>query len=172
MNRKVKILLADASDDARALLQTALERSGHFEVVASTGDGTQVVELVQRHKPDLMVLDLILPGLDGLSILRRFQDGDRPEILVTSNFVRQEMVAEAGNLSKKDAAAAVNAVLDVIEAELKKGEKIQLTGFGSFEVKAREARECRNPKTGETVMAAAAKRPTFTAGKAFKDALN
>ena len=98
MNRKVKILLADASDDARALLQTALERSGHFEVVVSTGDGAQVVELVQLHKPDLMVLDLILPGLDGLSILRRLQDEDRPEILVTSNFVRQEMVAEAGNL--------------------------------------------------------------------------
>ena len=98
MNRKVKILLADASDDARGLLQTTLERSGHFEVVASTGDGTQVVELVRLHKPDLMVMDLILPGLDGLTILRRLQDGDRPEILITSNFVRQEMVAEAGNL--------------------------------------------------------------------------
>ena len=98
MNRKVKILLADASDDARGLLQTALERSGHFEVAASTGDGTQVVELVRMHKPDLMVMDLILPGLDGLAILRRLQDEDRPEILVTSNFVRQEMVAEAGNL--------------------------------------------------------------------------
>ena len=98
MNRKVKILLADASDDARGLLQTALERSGRFEVVASTGDGTQVVELVRAHKPDLMVLDLILPGLDGLSILRKLKSEDCPEILITSNFVRQEMVAEAGNL--------------------------------------------------------------------------
>ena len=98
MNRKVKILLADASDDARDLLQTALERSGNFDVVASTGDGAQVVELVRMHKPDLMVLDLVLPGLDGLSILRRLKDGEGPEILVTSNFVRQEMVAEAGNL--------------------------------------------------------------------------
>lgn len=81
-------------------------------------------------------------------------------------------VAEAGNISKKDAAAAVNAVLDVIEAELKKGEKIQLTGFGSFEVKAREARECRNPRTGEIVTAPASKRPVFVAGKALKDAVN
>lgn len=98
MNRKVTILLADSSDDARRLLQTALERSGRFEVVADTGDGTQVVELVRKHKPDLMVLDLILPGLDGLTILRKLKEEERPEILVTSNFVRQEMVAEAGNL--------------------------------------------------------------------------
>lgn len=98
MNRKVKILLADASDDARGLLQAALERCGHFEVVASTGDGTQVLELVRVHKPDLLVMDLVLPGLDGLSILRKLKEGDRPEVLITSNFVRQEMVAEAGNL--------------------------------------------------------------------------
>ncbi|MBR3703995.1 MAG: sporulation transcription factor Spo0A [Oscillospiraceae bacterium] len=98
MNRKIKILLADAGDDARVLLQTALERSGKFDVVASTGDGTKVTELVNMHKPDVMVLDLVLPGLDGLSILRRLKDTERPEILVTSNFVRQEMVAEAGNL--------------------------------------------------------------------------
>ncbi len=97
MNRKVKIMLTDSSDEARALLQSTLERSGRFEVVASTGDGTQVVEMVRASKPDLLVLDLILPGLDGLSILRRLKE-EKPAILATSNFVRQEMVAEAGNL--------------------------------------------------------------------------
>lgn len=98
MNRKVKIVLTDSSDDARGLLQSALERSGCFEVVGSTGDGTEVVELVRALKPDLLVLDLILPGLDGLSILRRLDEADRPVILAMSNFVRREMVAEAGNL--------------------------------------------------------------------------
>lgn len=98
MNRKVKILLADSSDDGRGLLQSALERSGRFEVVGSTGDGTEVVELVRALKPDVLVLDLILPGLDGLSILRRLDGEDRPVILAMSNFVRREMVAEAGNL--------------------------------------------------------------------------
>ena len=83
-----------------------------------------------------------------------------------------DAVAATGNLSKKDAAVAVNAVTDAIVAALKNGEKVQLVGFGNFEVKAREARECRNPKTGETVMAPASNRPVFTAGKAFKDALN
>ena len=98
MNRKVRILLTDSSDETRCLLQSALERNGRFDVVASTGDGTQVVEMVRTLKPDLMVLDLILPGLDGLSILRRLKEEERPAILATSNFVRQEMVAEAGNL--------------------------------------------------------------------------
>lgn len=98
MNRKIKILLTDSGDDARGMLQNALERSGHFEVVGSTGDGTEVVELVAALKPDILVLDLILPGLDGLSILRRLEGEDRPVILAMSNFVRREMVAEAGKL--------------------------------------------------------------------------
>lgn len=98
MNRKVKVLLTDSNDEARCLLQSALERSGRFEVVGSTGDGTEVVDMVRTWKPDLLVLDLILPGLDGLSILRRLDEEDRPAILATSTFVRQEMVVEAGNL--------------------------------------------------------------------------
>ena len=57
MNRKVKILLTDSNDETRCLLQSALERSGRFEVVASLGDGTQVVDMVRTWKPDLMVLD-------------------------------------------------------------------------------------------------------------------
>ena len=83
-----------------------------------------------------------------------------------------DAVAASANLSKKDAAVAVNAVTEAIVAALKNGEKVQLMGFGNFEVKTRDARECRNPKTGESVMAPESKRPVFTAGKAFKDALN
>lgn len=98
MNRKIKILLTDSNDELRGMLKSALERTGRFDVVASTGDGTQVIELVRTVKPDLMVLDLILPGLDGLSILRRLKDEERPVILAVSNFARQEMVAEAGML--------------------------------------------------------------------------
>ena len=83
-----------------------------------------------------------------------------------------EAVAAKADIKKKDAEAAVNAFAAVVAEALKAGEKVQLVGFGNFEVKAREARECRNPKTGETVMAPASNRPVFTAGKAFKDALN
>ena len=81
-------------------------------------------------------------------------------------------IAEKTELSKKDAEKALKAFTDVVAEELKKGEKIQLVGFGTFEVSERAAREGRNPQTGETMTIAASKAPKFKAGKALKDALN
>ena len=81
-------------------------------------------------------------------------------------------MAEQTNLSKKDAEVALKAFIDVVSEELKKGEKVQLVGFGTFEVSERAAREGRNPQTGETMEIKASKSPKFTAGKALKDALN
>ena len=78
-------------------------------------------------------------------------------------------VAEQAELSKKDAEKALKAFTDVIAAELVKGEKVQLVGFGTFEVSEREAREGRNPLTGEKITIAASKNPKFKAGKALKD---
>ena len=81
-------------------------------------------------------------------------------------------VAEKAEISKKDAEAAVKAFTDVVAEELKKGEKIQLVGFGTFEVSERAAREGRNPHTGEPMPIAASKAPKFKAGKALKDMMN
>lgn len=81
-------------------------------------------------------------------------------------------MAEKTELSKKDAEKALKAFTDVVAEELKKGEKVQLVGFGTFEVAEREAREGRNPRTGETMTIAASKSPKFKAGKALKDPLN
>lgn len=81
-------------------------------------------------------------------------------------------IAEKTELSKKDAEKALKAFTDVVAEELKKGEKIQLVGFGTFEVAERPAREGRNPRTGETMKIAASKSPKFKAGKALKDSLN
>ena len=81
-------------------------------------------------------------------------------------------IAEKTELSKKDAEKALKAFTDVVAEELKKGEKIQLVGFGTFEVVDRPAREGRNPKTGETMKIAASKAPKFKAGKALKDVVN
>ena len=81
-------------------------------------------------------------------------------------------VAEKAELSKKDAEKALKAFTDVVSEELVKGEKIQLVGFGTFEVAEREEREGRNPKTGEKMMIAASRSPKFKAGKALKDAIN
>ena len=81
-------------------------------------------------------------------------------------------MAEQTNLSKKDAEAALKAFIDVVSEELKKGEKVQLVGFGTFEVSERAAREGRNPQTGETMEIKASKTPKFKAGKALKDLVN
>ena len=81
-------------------------------------------------------------------------------------------IAENANISKKDAEGALKAFVDVVTEELKKGEKIQLVGFGTFEVSERAAREGRNPQTGDTMKIAASKAPKFKAGKALKDAIN
>ena len=81
-------------------------------------------------------------------------------------------MAEQAEISKKDAEKALKAFTDVVAEELKKGEKVQLVGFGTFEVSERAAREGRNPQTGKTMNIAASKAPKFKAGKALKDMIN
>lgn len=81
-------------------------------------------------------------------------------------------IAESAEISKKDSEKAVKAFIDVVTEELKKGEKVQLVGFGTFEVSERAAREGRNPQTGKTMKINACKAPKFKAGKALKDAVN
>lgn len=81
-------------------------------------------------------------------------------------------MADAAEISKKDAEKALKAFTDVVADELKKGGKVQLVGFGTFEVSERAAREGRNPQTGKTMKIEACKAPKFKAGKALKDAIN
>ena len=81
-------------------------------------------------------------------------------------------VAEKAELTKKDSEVLLKAFVDVVTEELINGEKVQLVGFGTFEVSERPEREGRNPRTGETMKIAASKAPKFKAGKALKDALN
>ncbi len=81
-------------------------------------------------------------------------------------------MAEQTEMSKKDAEKALKAFVDVVTSELKKGEKVQLVGFGSFEVTRRAAREGINPLTGKPMKIAASNAPKFKAGKALKDAVN
>lgn len=83
-----------------------------------------------------------------------------------------EAVANKADLSKSDAADAVEAVLDTITNTLKKGDTVSLVGFGTFSVKRRAARTGRNPRTGEPLKIAATNAPGFKAGKGLKDAVN
>jgi DNA-binding protein HU-beta len=81
-------------------------------------------------------------------------------------------IATEAELSKKDSEKALKAFIEVVTEELKKGEKVQLVGFGTFEVVKRAAREGRNPQTGKSMKIAASKAPKFKAGKALKDTVN
>ncbi|MBO5347034.1 MAG: HU family DNA-binding protein [Lachnospiraceae bacterium] len=81
-------------------------------------------------------------------------------------------MAEQAGISKKDAEKALKAFTDVVAAELKNGGKVQLVGFGTFEVAERAAREGRNPQSGKVMKIAASKAPKFKAGKALKDMVN
>ena len=83
-----------------------------------------------------------------------------------------EAAAERAGLSKGEATKALDAVIDTITSALQSGEKVSLTGFGTFEVRDRAARTARNPQTGQEMQVAASKAPAFKAGKGFKDAIN
>ena len=83
-----------------------------------------------------------------------------------------DQVAESADLSKADAARAVDAVISSVTKALKKGDSVTLVGFGTFQVRKRAARTGRNPKTGDTIKIKASKNPAFKAGKALKDAVN
>lgn len=81
-------------------------------------------------------------------------------------------MAQKAELTKVDAEKAIKAFIDVVTYEMKKGGKVQLVGFGTFEVSERAARTGRNPQTGETIEIKASKAPKFKAGKALKDTVN
>ncbi|MEE3399020.1 MAG: HU family DNA-binding protein [Eubacterium sp.] len=81
-------------------------------------------------------------------------------------------IAEKTDLSKADSERALKAFIETVECALKKGDKVQLVGFGTFEVKKQAARTGHNPRTGEKLKIKASKAPKFKAGKAFKDAVN
>lgn len=82
-----------------------------------------------------------------------------------------DAVAQKTDMSKKDVAAVLEAILDTTTEEMRKGNKVTLTGFGTFKTSKRAARQGRNPQTGETIQIAAATVPKFSAGKGLKDAV-
>ena len=87
-----KILLADNSEEFRLLLRRTLEDTGEFQIVGDTGDGDEAWELIQKTKPDVVVMDMILPGLDGMSLLQRIPK--EIKCIVLSAFCSQNMVQE------------------------------------------------------------------------------
>lgn len=96
-----KVILADTGEEFRALLRQTVEKTGEFQVVGTTGDGMELLRLVGEQKPDLVVMDLVLPGLDGMGVLRHMAElpaEARPRVIVLSAFARPEVIQEASGL--------------------------------------------------------------------------
>jgi two-component system response regulator (stage 0 sporulation protein A) len=98
MEKRNKVLLADASEEFRCLLSEAIEKTGEFAVVGSVGDGMEALHLYEQCRPDLIVTDVILPGLDGLGILRRLPKLGAPKVIILSAFCNDRTVSEAVEL--------------------------------------------------------------------------
>ena len=96
MENNPKILLADSSEEFRLLLRRTLEETGEFQVVGETGDGEEAWALIQQTRPDVVVMDVILPGLDGISLLQRMPK--MVKTIVLSAFCSQNMVQEVMQL--------------------------------------------------------------------------
>ena len=97
MENRGSVILADASEEYRAVLSRAIEGTGEFQVVGSTGSGVEALRLVQQKHPQLLLLDLVLPELDGFGLLRQMNQlsGEQPRCIVVSSFCNRRTVAQA-----------------------------------------------------------------------------
>ncbi len=96
MDNQINVILADANEEFRLLLEESIEKTGEFRVVGMTGDGQEVPELAQRLQPAVVVMDVVLPGLDGFGVLERLRAMDpAPAVIVVSAFCREETVSRA-----------------------------------------------------------------------------
>lgn len=95
MEKRSTVLLADANEEFRGLLQEAIEKTEEFTVVGSVGDGMEALHLSEEKRPDLILTDVVLPGLDGFSLIRRLPRERRPQVIVLSAFCSDRTVSEA-----------------------------------------------------------------------------
>jgi len=98
MNTKIKVLIADPSEDYRTLLKSKVDAELDMEVYATTSDGFELLRLVEQKKPDVIVLDCILSGLDGIGVLKRLSEtGVKAPVIMVSSFYRGEIITEASH---------------------------------------------------------------------------
>ena len=100
MDHQRTVLLADANEEFRAMLQEAIEQAGEFTVAASTGDGREALRVIEERKPDLLLTDVALPGLDGLGLLQALKEreGYVPKIIIVSAFCGEKTMSDAKKL--------------------------------------------------------------------------
>ncbi len=121
MEIRRKVLLADANEEFRNVLREEIEKTERFTVVGSTGNGTEVLDLVCKQQPDLLVMDVVLPGQEGLNVLRKIKEENTavPKVILLSAFCGDQVVAEARDLGVSyflPKPCEVNALLDRMSA--------------------------------------------------------
>ena len=124
MKNMAKVLLADANEEFRALLAGAIEKTGEFTVVGSTGDGAEALRLVEERKPDLLILDTVLPGMDGFGLLSRLPELGGPRAIVLSGFFSDRAATEALRLGAEyylTKPCQMDALLERMRAALERG---------------------------------------------------
>ena len=99
MENRRTVLLADANEEFRAMLQSAIEQTGRFTVVDAVGDGSAALEAVERTRPELVIMDMVLPGTDGLAALKAMKERTyAPKVILLSAFCNDRVVNQAGEL--------------------------------------------------------------------------
>lgn len=100
MDNRKTVLLADANEEFRGMLRETIEKTEGFTVVGSTGDGAEALQLMGKYRPGLVVMDVVLPGLDGLGVLRQMKalGGETPRVIMVSAFCTDRVVSEAMSL--------------------------------------------------------------------------
>ena len=98
MDTRKTVLLADASEEFRTMLRTAIEQTEEFTVVGSTGDGAEALALTRQLHPELVLMDVILPGLDGFTVMKKMREQEDTKVIILSSFCNEQVVAEAVGL--------------------------------------------------------------------------
>ena len=111
MDIRRTVLLADASEEFRAMVRKTIDESEAFTVIGSTGDGAEALRIAERERPDLAVMDVVLPGVDGFGILKRLREleGEAPRVILVSAFCSDQAVAEAASPAEAEAVASLEA---------------------------------------------------------------
>ena len=129
---KKTVLLADANEEFRAALSEEMEETEEFTIVGSTGGGLEALQLLEEKNPELVVMDVVLPGLDGLSVLRRAKErGREPKVILLSAFIADRVLSEAAELGVSyflPKPVRLDAVVERMQAALRDGEKGQPEG--------------------------------------------
>ena len=100
MDIRGTVVLADANEEFRTMLRNAIDKTGEFTVVGSVGNGSEALQLIEQHKPDLVLMDMVLPGLDGFGLMKRLKSEEEngTKVIVVSAFCSDQVVAEASEL--------------------------------------------------------------------------